>query len=438
MSRRTDGLSRLVVFLAGLSLLAMTGPAVGQGLSSASELGPAEGYVLSWAEQPADESEKEKAVPSPPSPTDLLEQPKAKAAPPPEDLFERPSMLAARRPIVRLAGMPNMFGDSFDKPGQILGWGDGEGASPMWTPHQYDSRMYYFLADLPPLGGARRVKIGENNKALPMDRVYFAYNYFHNALESIVPPAGPYSVDRYTIGLEKTFHQGLCSAEIRMPFVSRFEYEEPGLRITDGHIGNLGVTLKRLIYATETSAAAVGLSIDTPTGSNLTASTGTIDVTLHNDAVHLLPFIGFLTMPNDVIFYQGFLQLDLATNGNRVDLNDVGVGKYTEQNLLFVDICVGRWLYRDPSAHRFRGLAAVLEYHFATTLQDADVVGTTINENWIELRNIDNRMDISNVTAGVHAVIGRTTVRVGGVFPVADEADRLFDAELQVSVNRYF
>jgi hypothetical protein len=42
------------------------------------------------------------------------------------------------------------------------------------------------------------------------------------------------------------------------------------------------------------------------------------------------------------------------------------------------------------------------------------------------------------VTAGLHAAIGRTTVRAAGVFPVENEADRLFDAEFQFSLNRYF
>ncbi len=428
MVRSTDRRWGLALSLAALWLSVMTCAAGGQEVDDLWGLGPAQGGLLSFAPDPAVEPGKKQ--PASPPPADLLEQPKEKAVPAPAEPFDRPSLLAARTPRVRLAGLPNMFGDSFGIGSNIR--------IPAWSPVWYGCRRYYLLADLPPLGGARRVKVAENNKAMPMDRAFFGYSHFHNTLRSIVPPAGPFSTDRYTIGLEKTFCGGLCSAEVRMPFVSDFFYEEPGMWVSNGHVGNLAVGLKRLLYLSRTTAVAAGLYVDTPTGSDLTGQYGNIQVALRNDAVHVLPYIGFLRSPDDVLFLQGFLQLDIAANSNRVELNQADIGKYTEQNLLYVDLCLGRWLYRDPSAYRFRGVAAVLEYHFTSTLQDADVVGATLFDNWIELRNINNRMDVSNVTAGFHAAIGRTTFRVAGVFPVEDVSDRLFDAEIQFSVNRYF
>jgi hypothetical protein len=406
--------SRPTLFLAGIVVLAVISTARGQEADGSSPYDYLWTDVVSVAEAPAE-----------------------KAAPTEDEVLEGSSLLAARRPIIRMAGMPNMFGDSFQTGAQILGGGGSGNPFPMWTPYRFGNRMYYYLADLPPLGGARRMKISENNKALPMDRVYFTYNHFHNSLESIVPPAGPFSVDQYTVGFEKTFCCGLYSAEVFMPLVGEFAYEEPGLRIANGNVGNLGFVFKRLLWTTQTGAAAAGLTLDVPTGSDLIARTPTEEVALRNDAVHLGPYVGFLRVPNDVIFYQGFLQLDLAANSNRVQFNGLDVGKYTEQNLLFVDLCLGRWLYRDPSASRFRGLAAVLEYHYTTTLQDADVVGYEIQGNWIELRNLHNRMDVQNLTVGLHAQVGKTTIRLGGVLPLED-SDRLFDAEVQLSINRYF
>ena len=61
-----------------------------------------------------------------------------------------------------------------------------------------------------------------------------------------------------------------------------------------------------------------------------------------------------------------------------------------------------------------------------------------VGNDYLELRNMFNRTDISNLTAGLHAEIGKTTVRVGGVFPLQDEPSRQFDAEVQLSVNRRF
>jgi len=47
-------------------------------------------------------------------------------------------------------------------------------------------------------------------------------------------------------------------------------------------------------------------------------------------------------------------------------------------------------------------------------------------------------MDVTNVTVGVHSeLFGDTTLRVAGVFPLQDNVERPFDAELVVSLNLY-
>jgi hypothetical protein len=43
------------------------------------------------------------------------------------------------------------------------------------------------------------------------------------------------------------------------------------------------------------------------------------------------------------------------------------------------------------------------------------------------------------VTAAVHAELaGNTTLRGAGVFPLTDQSNRLFDAEVMAQLNRYF
>src|SRR5579884_3613809 len=83
--------------------------------------------------------------------------------------------------------------------------------------------------------------IAENNNALPMVRVYFRYNYFHNAfsvqgvgsiipgvattappvrapISLAIPATKSYDESLYTFGGEQTFFDGRASLELRVPF----------------------------------------------------------------------------------------------------------------------------------------------------------------------------------------------------------------------------
>jgi len=205
-----------------------------------------------------------------------------------------------------------------------------------------------------------------------------------------------------------------------------------------GEVGNLRVTLKRLLYASDTSVVGIGLPIGLPTGEDITGEGISSTFNLSNDAVHLAPFIGFARIPNDRLFYEGFLQVDVATSGNRVTFGDTDLGRLQEQTLLYVDFAVGYWLHRNPCAEWVTGIAPMLEYHYTTTLEDASLVTGTDGYQVLTFGNTYNRLDISNLTVGLHTELGKTTVRVGGVFPLGGGGNRLYDAEVQVSINRRF
>jgi hypothetical protein len=122
---------------------------------------------------------------------------------------------AASEPSSRLAGTPNMFGDSENGGHGLFVSGPG-GFSQSTSP----------LA-----GGSRDIKIAENDNCLPQNRVFFLYNHFQDA-DSVdnTPAGGPavhrsIPIDRYTIGFEKTFCDGLWSYELRMPFSGGFGYQ---------------------------------------------------------------------------------------------------------------------------------------------------------------------------------------------------------------------
>jgi hypothetical protein len=362
----------------------------------------------------------------------------------------------------RLSSVPQMFGDFFANGGQFL------------VDAQFTGGPQLVFADVPTAGGSRRVKIGENNKPYTDDRVYFMYNHFHNALQVRGPvvdfetqqitgfagPARQFPVDRYTFGIEKSFFDGSCSAELRMPFSSTYEFtdDQPGSHfdIRGGKVGNLAVILKALLLASDTSAVAAGLGIDLPTGSDVNGRFANTNFAVQNQAYHLLPFVGLLCSPNDVFFFNGFAQLDLAANGNAIDVQDMfnpaasgRLGKYTEQNLLYLDASGGVWLYRNPDAVRFTGLAGIAELHYTTTMQDTDIVPLQQQQQLMTnsgFQNFSNRQDILNVTAGLHAELGDdSNVRVAVVVPVRRNndrvfgpTDRFFDSELQVQFNRRY
>jgi hypothetical protein len=309
--------------------------------------------------------------------------------------------------------------------------------------------------DIPGAGGSRRVKIGENNSPIPQDRFFFMYNHFHNVLEFSETPDAQvpipqtitrrFPIDRYILGVEKTFLDEWWSVELRMPFNSSFDIATPDVAVDGGDYGNLAVIVKRLLYMDDSLAMAVGLGIDTPTGSSVESRIGQASFRFENDALHLLPYFGAVMQPGDNLFFTGFLQVDIATGGNEVLAGPVGrqgqsIGDLVEQNLLYVDLGGGYWLYRNDYAEWVNGIAGLLEFHYTTSLQDSDSLFVQTPTLQTVLSNPLNRFDVVNVSAGLNFAFGTAAnLRVAGVFPLGDEPDnRFFDSEVQVQFNHRY
>jgi len=364
--------------------------------------------------------------------------PPAAVAPPPtnQGLY---AMLLGRGPQAgpspRLAGVPNMFGDFFNLGGDLVAT-DPIGIA---------------TAPLPLAGASRRVKVAENNKALPMDRVHFMYNHFHDALDynALGFPGDPgrrvFSVNRFTIAAEKTLMNRLYSVEVRMPFTGEADFNVEFFGISGGDIGNLAVLLKRSLWQTRTSAAVIGLAIDLPTGSDVHGFVNDLEYTVYNEAVHLGPFAGLLWAPDHRRFAHAFLQVDVPASSNSIDFYDTylsyggRLGELPEQTALYLDVGTGYWLYRNPRAPRLTGVAALLEVHYATTLTDASLRVLSDEFSTLNFANSANRVDEVNLTVGLHAEFTRNTLfRVAGVFPLRDDDDRSFGSEIQAQVERRF
>ncbi len=200
---------------------------------------------------------------------------------------------------------------------------------------------------------------------------------------------------------------------------------------------------------------------------------------IKNETWGLAPFLAAAAQPTDRTFLNGFFQIDVPLNSSDwefrerdVDLEQLAInqaglgsgmvsevqfvdsarGQIDDQVLMHIDVGGGYWLYQNPNAEYIRGLAGLLELHYTTTLEDADIV--VVPETPLRtqdgsggligplaaprLGNIANRVDFLNLTMGTQIVLGRhTTLSTGYVVPLRDDLDRTFDGELNVQLNVY-
>tara|TARA_R110002072_G_scaffold303121_1_gene494564 strand:+ start:100110 stop:101549 length:1440 start_codon:yes stop_codon:yes gene_type:complete len=333
--------------------------------------------------------------------------------------------------LARLSRTPDVFGDSFNPVSAAIFLNNLIVSSP----------LDQVVTDLPLGGGMRRFK-NEHARALPTDRVFFLYNHFHNALRFETDNTSVTdNVDQFTFGFEKTSDDGQWSFELRMPFSGDVDLAGDDAAVESNGVGNLVGTLKRLLYSDSNFAAALGLAVVAPTGSDATVTFSfagqSARTEFKNDAVHLLPYLALQMAPDDNWFFHTFVQVDIAANENKVNLQGPGFsdsGSLADQTLLYLDASAGYWWYRTTNDSGLTGLASVVELHYTTTLNDAD----TANLNGAFIGNFENRYDVLNLTAGVHSEwSGNTAVRVAVVVPL-DRDERFFDSETQVSVIRRY
>lgn len=302
------------------------------------------------------------------------------------------------------------------------------------------------VLDLPLAGGSRRFK-NEHSRAMPTDRVFGTYHHFQNALEANSLTPGVQStdanVDRFTLGIEKTFFEGNASVELRLPLSVPVSLTTPDTLYRTDTVGDLVVTLKGLLYSDESQAVALGLAINTPTGSDLDVTlpnsvAGGANFTLNNNALHLIPFLAYQAAPTEDFFVNTFLQLDTPTNANSVQVRNPGAQavenlKVTDQTLMYIDTSFGYWLFRDPEAEFLTGLAGLIELHYTTALNSADVVAD--RDQIVTFGANSGSLDALNLTIALHTEIARSTIiRAGYVTPLRDGNHRFFDSEFTIAV----
>jgi hypothetical protein len=301
------------------------------------------------------------------------------------------------------------------------------------------------IVEIPSSAGVsvRRIKVCENNSPLPRDRYYTDLNHFRNV-------KGPYGdVTRFMYGFEKTFHEGRSSLDTRLPFAATLDPTQTELGLGDGigsrsvEFGNIAFIFKHILWEQDTFLIAGGTGLTVPTGSDtrLVLSNGQPLLLRKNQAVHLMPYIAGLWTPQARFYWQSFLQIDVDLNGDPVSgsvspgpLPKIGV--IQDSSLLFADLSGGYWLTRNLDGENWlRGLAAIAELHYSSTVTDADIVQAA----GIVLTDRTRRFDVLNATFGLQAEIGKSATITGGmVFPLRQRDDRQFDNEIAVLANFYF
>jgi len=285
----------------------------------------------------------------------------------------------------------------------------------------------------------RRIKIGENNSAVPKDRILFDYRFFNNALAQLG------DVNRFNFGFEKTFAQGFGSLLVRVPFASTLDSIQTfnGAAARDVELGNLTLAWKRVLFLGDRSMLSGGWGFTLPTASDtkVRLSSGPTIVEIENEATHFLPYLAYIAS-DGVGTLQAFLQLDFDTKGNTVrgDLNGTNLqklGTLDDATWLFFDLAYSQWVMQchDPSGTGLTGVAPFIELHLSTTVSDVDRVA----QSGIDVGNADDRFDIFNLTTGLHLRYGQNTyVSPAFAFPLQSNDDQAFDFEFALLVNRSF
>jgi hypothetical protein len=214
---------------------------------------------------------------------------------------------------------------------------------------------------------------------------------------------------------------------------------------SNGEFGNMLLTWKTLVVLREKWAISGGLSVAPPTADDVrvVAADGTPLAQVLNRATHLGPFLGVLWTPNDRWFAQGFLQYDVAANGNPVFVNPglgtptlVNIGSIVDTTFQYVDLGVGYWAYRgNDRFRRMTGWAFTSELHWNHSLQAADVV----EGGNFRIGEAASVVETLNLTLGTHIeLFDMTTITFAYGVPIGGGVDREFNGEFRLMVNRRF
>src|SRR5579864_298329 len=255
-----------------------------------------------------------------------------------------------------------------------------------------------------PVSALGAFKVAEGDSPRPQDRLFLDYNFFEGlqngpaggvntttnivvngalaqSVRTFIPPVPGVDLNREVFGFEKTFFDGICSVELRMPMLQQQFVDGSAANL----IGDLTVVGKLALLSNPVTGDVLtgGLALTVPTGGGLSTIDGTIYSTLFQ------PFVGYVWNFNN-FFLQGFHSLVVPT-----DSRDV--------LLLFNDVSLNYWMYRGNATRIISAVVPALECHVTTPLNHRGATDPLVVPDLVVL------------TGGVHIGLFQNALLTAGV-----------------------
>jgi hypothetical protein len=263
-------------------------------------------------------------------------------------------------------------------------------------------------------------KIADNQSVLPVNRIYYDFNFFDNVNQPVNQRLQNgiqrVQIYRQLIGGEKTFFDGQASIGVRVP-INTITADSPTGGVstpTRTAINNFNVYTKYLFYsdtATKTFAAG-GLAITIPTGPQNFA--GANYVRNYNNP-ELQPYIG-LQKTWDRFYFLGFEAVNVPLNTHDV-------------TTLYNDYALGYFVYRTQDKRDLiQGIAPTLEVHINDPLN---------HRNIFSAKDKAGSADIVDFTSGLN-IFFKNKVQLGMAVVTPITGPRPFSIEALTFLNVYF
>ncbi|CAN5825022.1 hypothetical protein BH23PLA1_BH23PLA1_40850 [soil metagenome] len=267
----------------------------------------------------------------------------------------------------------------------------------------------------------RGFKIADNQSPIPLDRVFFSFNYFNDVNRRLndffETPIEGIQIYRYVFGFEKTFNEGLGSFGLRLPLNNIYAQARQGVVAADGTstaLGDLTIFGKHILIQNPNtgSLVSVGLALTPPTGPTSFAGA---DYLTGIRSMSIQPFLGYF-MNFGRLFMHGFSAIDVPSTQRDVTMiyNDLGLGYF-----LYTDDRPGRIL---------TSIVPTVEVHVNTPLTHREA---------FNIFDPAGTPDVVNITSGVNIGLGRSALMTFGIVtPVT--GPRPFNLEAVALLNIFY